>query len=97
MHKASQTIAAICLLWLAPTCTDGIQNGGETGIDCGGSCPLKCDSESCAHDADCQNNFCGLYGSCQSEKKKTRVVGKVALIIFVQHRVVVTRSRMEQK
>jgi hypothetical protein len=23
----------------APTCTDGIQNGTETGIDCGGSCP----------------------------------------------------------
>jgi hypothetical protein len=22
-----------------PTCTDGIQNGSETGIDCGGSCP----------------------------------------------------------
>ena len=23
----------------APTCTDGIQNGSETGVDCGGSCP----------------------------------------------------------
>jgi hypothetical protein len=23
----------------APTCTDGIKNGDETGIDCGGSCP----------------------------------------------------------
>jgi hypothetical protein len=23
----------------APTCSDGIQNGNETGIDCGGSCP----------------------------------------------------------
>ncbi len=22
-----------------PTCTDGIQNGTETGVDCGGSCP----------------------------------------------------------
>ena len=21
-----------------PTCTDGIQNGTETGVDCGGSC-----------------------------------------------------------
>ena len=21
-----------------PTCTDGIQNGDETGVDCGGSC-----------------------------------------------------------
>lgn len=23
----------------APTCSDGIQNGDETGVDCGGSCP----------------------------------------------------------
>ena len=23
----------------APTCNDGIQNGNETGVDCGGSCP----------------------------------------------------------
>jgi hypothetical protein len=22
-----------------PTCTDGVQNGTETGVDCGGSCP----------------------------------------------------------
>lgn len=25
-----------------PTCTDGIQNGDETGIDCGGSCANPC-------------------------------------------------------
>lgn len=27
---------------VAPSCTDGIQNGNETGIDCGGSCPNVC-------------------------------------------------------
>lgn len=26
-----------------PSCTDGIQNGDEEGIDCGGSCPNACD------------------------------------------------------
>ena len=26
----------------AATCSDGIQNGDETGIDCGGSCPNAC-------------------------------------------------------
>jgi hypothetical protein len=26
----------------APTCEDGIQNGDEEGIDCGGSCPNPC-------------------------------------------------------
>lgn len=26
----------------APTCFDGVQNGDETGVDCGGSCMLAC-------------------------------------------------------
>ena len=26
----------------SPTCDDGMQNGDETGVDCGGSCPLAC-------------------------------------------------------
>jgi hypothetical protein len=30
-----------------PTCTDGIQNGNETGIDCGGSC-TPCQTNPCA-------------------------------------------------
>lgn len=29
----------------APTCTDGVQNQGETGIDCGGPCPYLCTAE----------------------------------------------------
>jgi len=29
----------------APSCTDGIQNGSETGVDCGGSCPNACLSQ----------------------------------------------------
>jgi len=28
-----------------PTCVDGIQNGQETGIDCGGSCSRVCEDE----------------------------------------------------
>jgi hypothetical protein len=28
-----------------PTCSDNIQNGDETGIDCGGSCPSACLSQ----------------------------------------------------
>lgn len=27
----------------APTCDDGIQNGDEEGVDCGGSCPNDCE------------------------------------------------------
>jgi hypothetical protein len=29
-------------LYKAPTCSDGSQNGGEEGIDCGGICPIIC-------------------------------------------------------
>lgn len=34
------------LFYKAPTCFDGIQNGNETGVDCGGSCQLLCKAES---------------------------------------------------
>lgn len=30
------------LLRGAPTCSDGLQNGEEDGIDCGGGCPTAC-------------------------------------------------------
>ena len=33
------------IIYRAPTCSDGIQNGGETGIDCGGSCQNLCTSD----------------------------------------------------
>lgn len=34
----------VMYFWIrpTPTCTDGIENQNETGIDCGGSCPLAC-------------------------------------------------------
>jgi len=35
----------VYLLWERPTCDDGRQNGGETGVDCGGSCLLVCSAE----------------------------------------------------
>ncbi|HBA84914.1 MAG TPA: hypothetical protein DCZ95_12540 [Verrucomicrobia bacterium] len=44
-----------------PTCSDGTQNGTETGIDCGGSCdpceaPLVCDTT--------HFNLCLTEGTC---------------------------------
>ncbi len=32
-------------LYQAPTCKDGVQNGEEVGVDCGGSCSLLCSSD----------------------------------------------------
>ena len=47
----------------APTCTDGIQNGDETGVDCGGSCPNSCGgSGSCSNVTINSNDFEGGWG-----------------------------------
>lgn len=42
-------------------CDDGIQNGTETGVDCGGSradCPRCSLGSACASDADCESQRC---------------------------------------
>jgi hypothetical protein len=47
-----------------PTCDDGYQNGGETGIDCGGSC-LACDGDPCDFDTECVSVHCdSATGKC---------------------------------
>lgn len=49
-----------------PRCEDGLQNGDETDIDCGGSCPAGCGSgDGCAVDEDCMSMMCGDDGTCQ--------------------------------
>lgn len=35
----------VSLIYHKPTCSDGVKNGDETGIDCGGSCQLICTSD----------------------------------------------------
>lgn len=43
------TLLASLLFWKfwysTPTCSDGLKNGDETGIDCGGSCSMICSAE----------------------------------------------------
>ncbi len=48
-----------------PTCNDGIQNGNETGVDCGGSCPA-CSTEPTCNDGIQNGNETGVDcgGSC---------------------------------
>jgi hypothetical protein len=45
------------------TCTDDQQNGDETDIDCGGSCPPCNDGSNCDGPADCVTGFC-VDGVC---------------------------------
>lgn len=47
-----------------PTCSDGVKNGMETGLDCGGSCPDCPDGQMCLTDNDCQNGYCNAGLVC---------------------------------
>ena len=49
----------------APTCSDGIKNGAETGVDCGGSCPACANGQTCAARTDCASARCAS-GTCQA-------------------------------
>ncbi len=40
------------------TCTDGVKNGSETAIDCGGSCSPCADGKGCKVAADCTSSAC---------------------------------------
>ena len=47
------------------TCSDGVKNGTETDVDCGGSCSTKCGTgKVCSVSTDCQSLNC-LGGICQ--------------------------------
>jgi cysteine-rich repeat protein len=41
-----------------PSCTDSIQNGNETGLNCGGSCAPCVDGLGCLVGADCKSGVC---------------------------------------
>jgi len=47
-------------------CTDGMQNGDETDIDCGGSCPRCGDGRDCLAKADCQSSYCNPHSICST-------------------------------
>jgi hypothetical protein len=47
------------------SCSDGVQNGGETGVDCGGSCPPCGNGQGCQAGAGCQSGVC-VAGVCQA-------------------------------
>jgi hypothetical protein len=62
----SGVCAGAPLVCSAPSCTDGVKNGGETGLDCGGACALtnKCGlGQNCVFASDCTGNTC-TGGKC---------------------------------
>ena len=46
------------------SCTDGIKNGSESDIDCGGGCGKCADGKSCGAGADCSSGVCGTNKLC---------------------------------
>jgi len=50
-----------------PTCSDGVANGGEPAVDCGGPCVVKCAAaSSCNVASDCTSDVCsGTPKACQ--------------------------------
>jgi hypothetical protein len=42
----------------SPTCSDGIQNGDESDVDCGGSCSRCANGQSCRGRNDCAGALC---------------------------------------
>ncbi len=49
-----------------PSCSDGIKNGTETDVDCGGQCPQACNiGQHCTYGSDCISDYC-VGGLCQT-------------------------------
>jgi len=51
-----------------PSCMDGVKNGNETDVDCGGNCPRCLNGRTCSGRNDCVGAFCkdGTCEACQA-------------------------------
>ncbi len=63
--KADSTGTPRCA---APTCSDGVQNQGESGIDCGGTstCARCATGFGCTLPTDCISGVCGSNNTCSA-------------------------------
>jgi hypothetical protein len=57
--KHARCIAAIC-----QSCDDGVQNGNETDVDCGGECEKCSLGQRCVQNMDCAPKMTCENGSC---------------------------------
>jgi RHS repeat-associated protein len=64
----------VCIGCNAPHCSNGVRDGNETGVDCGGSCPA-CAGGGCGSDSDCASGLvCGVNnGACFGQSRANRV------------------------
>jgi hypothetical protein len=64
--------ASVCA---SPSCTDQRQNGDETAVDCGGSCPACAPGAACARAADCTSLSCA-NGVCAAPSCSDGIVNQ---------------------
>jgi uncharacterized delta-60 repeat protein len=50
---------------VSPTCADGVKNGTEVDVDCGGAACAKCDvAKACTANGDCKSGLCAANNVC---------------------------------
>jgi hypothetical protein len=47
-----------------PSCSNGVRDGNESDVDCGGSCAPCADGRTCRSGADCQSQTCSAANRC---------------------------------
>ncbi|TXD36190.1 hypothetical protein FRC98_13790 [Lujinxingia vulgaris] len=65
-EESAECVEGSCVV---PTCDDGVQNGDESDVDCGGSSCEACEvGQQCGADADCGEALAQPWGDCQFEE-----------------------------
>jgi hypothetical protein len=66
----------------APSCSDGMHNGDETDVDCGGSCSPCGTGQACIDPADCESTLCegGACCSAMTYDKSTGPISGSAMV-----------------
>ena len=55
---------------------DGVRNGTETDVDCGGGAAPRCSAgKACLNHADCESAGCTLFGTCAHRASCTQLAG----------------------
>jgi hypothetical protein len=72
----------------APACRDGVRNGDETDVDCGGSCAACAGTRRCEVDGDCASNVCmsgwtpaGSLGTTRTAHRATLLGNGKVLVV----------------
>jgi hypothetical protein len=80
---------------VGPSCSDGVRNGDETDVDCGGSCGACAVDRACTVAADCVSRMCNSAGRCEHTLFVLRVGDGTAALSSAATRVYVERRTLD--